>query len=114
VSEMVERDITPERYGPGTFGCHEALDRTSLLMQQVYDLAGHGAILLNAEWTVKALEAADTLYELYQAIGAVHLETSPETGRIQPVAADLTPAEVSDAANSNRFLEPNFGPEAQA
>jgi len=31
-----------------------------------------------------------------------------------PVAPALTPAEVSDAANSNRFLEPILGPEGVA
>lgn len=87
-NEIVDRDVTPERYGPGTFGCHEALDRTSILMHQAYELAEHGAILLNDEWKAMALKAAESLFDLYQSIGAVHLEAMPPVGRqISPVEA---------------------------
>ena len=62
-----------ERYGPGSFGCHEALDRASILMDQVYELSGHGAVKLDPEWEALATKAGDALWDLYQAIGAAHL-----------------------------------------
>jgi hypothetical protein len=104
-SEMVEREITPERYGPGTFGCHEALDRTSILMHQVYELVEHGAITLNDEWQAMALKAADTLFDLYQAIGAAHLDAPLPSSVGHPGAAlagETDSAAISDAANEER------------
>lgn len=65
------------RFAPGTFGCHEALDRTSYLADAVDDLASHPAIMLNKEWRDLACEAASLLADLYQKIGAVHLERIP-------------------------------------
>lgn len=61
------------QYGPGSFGCHEALDRASLLTEMVHELAEHGAVKLNPKWEKMALKAGDQLYALYQAIGAAHL-----------------------------------------
>lgn len=65
--------LTRRRYGPGTFGCHEALDRTSLLSELVYELSEHDAIKLNPKWEAMATKAGGILFDLYQAIGAVHL-----------------------------------------
>lgn len=63
-----------ERFEPGTHGCHEALDRTALIMNLVDDLTMHPAIVMNSEWHGLAAEAFDKLYDLYQAIGKDHLK----------------------------------------
>ena len=60
-------------FSPGTLGCHEALDRTSILADQVENLSEHPAIMLNPEWRRIACAAAELLADLYQKIGAVHL-----------------------------------------
>ena len=63
-----------EKFTPGTFGCHEALHTSSLLMDQVASqLMEHPAILQNKAWLQKAEEAHKALFDLYQAIGAAHL-----------------------------------------
>ncbi len=62
-----------KRFGPGTFGCHEAMDRTSVLMGLVGELAEHDAIRLNPQWERLATKAHDALFDLYQKIGMVHL-----------------------------------------
>lgn len=67
----------PERVaaaGPGSFGCHEALDRTFLAADMLGNwLLEHPSIVLNAEWFRLADEAHTKLMDLYQAIGAKHL-----------------------------------------
>ena len=47
-------------------------------------------------------------------VQSVMIQIASPAGSEAPPAADLTPAEVSDAANSNRFLEPILGPEGVA
>lgn len=70
-------DDLPERikhYGPGSFGCHEALDRASIITNLIGDwLLEHPSIVSNAEWFRLADEAQTKLSGLYQAIGAKHL-----------------------------------------
>lgn len=60
---------------PGSFGCHELLDRTAmfadLLEQQIQR---HPACLANPNWYLRASQAAAILHDLYQQIGAEHLE----------------------------------------
>src|SRR5262245_55083646 len=63
-----------ERNQPGSFGCHELLDRVLL----VGDLAegqilDHPSCVLNEEWYRLALQAVEALRELYQRVGAEHL-----------------------------------------
>lgn len=64
-----------EQYKPGSFGCHELLDRTSLvadlLEQQVLS---HPACVQNPDWFALAEQAVSALRELYQQIGAAHLD----------------------------------------
>jgi hypothetical protein len=64
-----------EQYQPGSFGCHELLDRTALVADTVerYVLT-HPACVQNQEWFALAEQAAVALRELYQRIGAVHLD----------------------------------------
>jgi hypothetical protein len=47
-------------------------------------------------------------------VQSVMIQIASPAASEAPPAADLTPAEVSDAANSNRFLEPILGPEGKA
>ncbi len=64
---------------PGTFGCHELLDRTALIADMVErSLLEHPSCLQNEEWFALAERAASALHELYQKIGGVHLD-EPET-----------------------------------
>ncbi len=64
-----------DAYRPGTFGCHELLDRTAqlsdLLERQLLD---HPACVANPAWYQLAEQARAALGELYQRIGAEHLD----------------------------------------
>ena len=62
------------RYGPGSFGCHELLDRVNLLGDLVEgQVLDHPSCALEAEWHRLATRAVEALRELYQRIGADHL-----------------------------------------
>ncbi len=64
------------RYGPGSFGCHELLDRVLLLGDLVEgQVLEHPACVLQAQWHHLATQAVAALRELYQRIGAEHLAT---------------------------------------
>jgi hypothetical protein len=66
-----------EEFRPGTFGCHELLDRTNLLADQVEKvILSHPACLQNRDWYQLAWEASAALRELYQRIGSEHLRLS--------------------------------------
>ena len=71
-----------ERYKPGSFGCHELLDRTSLLAGLVDQyVLSHPACIQNPNWFTLAEKAVTALNELYQRIGEVHLDSdSKPTG----------------------------------
>jgi hypothetical protein len=65
-----------DEFRPGTFGCHELLDRTHLIADQIEQaLLSHPACLQNQDWYQLAFEASTALHELYQRIGAAHLAT---------------------------------------
>jgi hypothetical protein len=69
-----------EGYKPGTFGCHELLDRASLLGDIVEKcLLTHPACALNREWYALAEQAVAALRELYQRIGSEHLEAESKS-----------------------------------
>ena len=62
-----------EKFKPGSFGCHELLDRTNLVVNMIEDnLLSHPSCALNPEWYALADQAADVLRSLYQRIGAEH------------------------------------------
>jgi len=64
-----------ESYKPGSFGCHELLDRTSLAANMVEDyILSHPACVQDREWFALAERAAAALHELYQRIGTDHLD----------------------------------------
>lgn len=69
----------PEDFAPGSFGCHEALHTTSLLMENVSAyLTEHPAILLDGDFYRLAMQAHQALFDLYQAIGEKHLASNSD------------------------------------
>lgn len=74
------------RFLPGSFGCHELLDRVARTADQIErQIIDHPACIANAQWYGLAEDAAAALHELYRRIGAVHLDAdagrSPGRGR---------------------------------
>lgn len=67
-----------EQFQPGSFGCHELLDRTALVsdLLQRYILT-HPACALQPDWYALADQAAAALCELYQQIGAAQVKEPP-------------------------------------
>jgi hypothetical protein len=64
---------------PGSYGCHELLDRTALIMKNVEEfIVSHPACLSNKEWFALARQASESLHELYQQVGADHLEKTTD------------------------------------
>ena len=62
------------RYQPGSFGCHELLDRTCLLADQIEKtVLTHPSCIRDPDWYALASRAVESLRELYQRVGAVHL-----------------------------------------
>ena len=78
--EEFKADEEPhEQFVPGAYGCHELLDRTSMLMSNVDEfILGHPACVHNKEWFALAYQAVDLLNELYQKIGAEHLDKTTD------------------------------------
>lgn len=67
-------------YAPGSFGCHEALHVASLLGDDISrKLSSHPSVLMNPNWYRMAEEASAKLFDLYQAIGAEHLNDQAAT-----------------------------------
>jgi hypothetical protein len=75
-------------FAPGTFGCHELLDRLLVVGDTVEEhVLDHPACLANAEWYGLANQAVKALRELYQRVGAAHLENGdPESGTAEKAA----------------------------
>jgi hypothetical protein len=75
-----------EQHKPGSFGCHELLDRAALFGDLVEaQLLDHPACVQNREWFVLAERAVVALRELYQQVGAAHLDdTSNGTAASSP------------------------------
>jgi hypothetical protein len=63
---------------PGTYNCHEALDNTADLMNSVARLMEKDSIVANEAWFTMAHKAHTLLFNLYQEIGAVHLDAIPD------------------------------------
>ena len=69
-----------DQYAPGTYGCHELLDRTILAAETVEQhVLEHPACIQNAAWYALAEQAVAALNELYQQIGAEHLTENDKT-----------------------------------
>ena len=70
-----------DQYKPGSFGCHELLDRTALVGDMVEEnVLSHPACVQNPEWYALAEQAVAALRELYQRVGAEHLGDTAAKG----------------------------------
>jgi hypothetical protein len=59
------------QFKPGSFGCHELLDRTNLAADIVEEyVLSHPACIRDREWYALADKAVTALRDLYQRIGA--------------------------------------------
>jgi hypothetical protein len=65
---------TPIDYSPGTYGCHELLDRCCLISEIVGEFSDHPGMDAHPDWKAKVESAANILCMLYQEIGSVHLQ----------------------------------------
>jgi hypothetical protein len=64
-----------EQFKPGSFGCHELLDRTLMAAELVEQyVLSHPSCVQNREWFALAEQAVSALQELYQRVGAEHLD----------------------------------------
>lgn len=73
-ADAAEARRIAETYAPGTYGCHEALHMAAVARDFVEEhLLDHPAIGLNSNWKTLADQACTALFDLYQAIGKVHL-----------------------------------------
>ena len=69
-------DHWSEQYEPGSFGCHELPDRTSLAGDIVEQyVLSHPACVQNKDWFELAFGTVSALRDLYQQIGAAHLDS---------------------------------------
>ncbi|WP_439616772.1 hypothetical protein [Shinella sp.] len=84
-----ERAMTPTallaHYTSGSFGFHEAVHTTSIVLDLVDDqLLHHPAIAGNTEWFRLAARASESLFNLYQAMGAAQLATKAADEGMRP------------------------------
>lgn len=64
-----------------SYGRHEALHMASFLSRAVAsELCEHEQVQANPHWKALADGAAESLWALYQAIAAIHLETAAGKG----------------------------------
>lgn len=62
-------------FAPGSFGCHELLDRTALLAGSVDDwLLNNPACLSRPDWFRLASKALNALQELYDNVAEEHID----------------------------------------
>ena len=86
VAEIVQSDTERQRitaelgegwedgYLPGSAGCHELLDRLTMIAEMVDRyLVNHPACVARSDWHAIAEGAAATLHDLYQLVGSEHL-----------------------------------------
>gem|GEM_PF-1112637 len=84
--DPVEQDV------PGSFGCHELLDRTSVVMDNLERFVlSHSACVRNERWFSLAHKAFESLFELYQDIGATHLGAPTTASWHKPKTMTLNP-----------------------
>jgi hypothetical protein len=71
-------------FAPGSFGCHELLDRTALMMHVLEEqVVEHPACFQRPEWFSLAYRAVGLLNQLYQEIGSEHLTKLPPTVAVE-------------------------------
>lgn len=68
-----------ERFKPGTFGCHEALQMASVFQDMVSShLLDHPAVLMDEQAYRLAYKAQEYLYHTYQRLGEVHIHDAED------------------------------------
>jgi len=73
-----------DQFRPGSLGCHELLDRSLLTAEFVEQtVLNHPACIQNPEWFELASRAVMALHELYQAIGAEHLQAGNQADEVE-------------------------------
>jgi hypothetical protein len=78
-AEARSRPLTKYEPGPGTFLCHELMDRLTLTQQLFWNLiAGHPSCFMNEEWFTKATVIWSLLSELETEVMEQHGEAAPE------------------------------------
>jgi len=83
VAEMDAAELS--QFASGTFGCHELLDRVLVLGNNVEQyVLDHPACVQNEEWYALANQAVKALRELYQLVGAAHLNGEDGAGQVYP------------------------------
>lgn len=76
-----DRPSLEERFGPGSFGCHEAMHVTQLVVDLIErQLVQHSAVLLNPVWYAQVREAQGLLYHAYSAAADQHLDAPGHEG----------------------------------
>lgn len=79
LAELYTNSLPEGPVTPGSHGMHEALHATSILLDSVdRHIMSHQAILESPEFFRLAHEGHTALFNLYQAIGAAHVEAIPE------------------------------------
>jgi hypothetical protein len=79
IDQLKDDEEPCEEFVPGSYGCHELLDRAAMLMNTLDQyVLSHPACVNNKEWFALAYTAVDALNELYQKIGAEHLEKTAD------------------------------------
>lgn len=69
------------RFRPGTHGAHEALHTASIVMElHAARLLDHPAVLIDPQAYRLASRAHEFLFDLYQYLGAVHLDVADRAG----------------------------------
>ena len=69
------------RFAPGSFGYHEALHTTNLVVEVIeQQLLRHSAVLLDPFWYGKVREAQSLLYRAYSDMAQMHLDAPLPTG----------------------------------
>ena len=63
---------------PGSYACHEILEDSSNIMNDIHILLDKDSIIANPEWFKMVHQAGTLIFNLYQEIGAVHLDAIPE------------------------------------
>lgn len=68
-----------QEYVPGTFGCHELLDRTMIAFNMVEEMIlSHPACVRDPAWYGLAYRAFKALELLYERVGEVHSGTEDD------------------------------------
>ena len=74
-----------EQYTPGSFGCHELLDRTMLVADLVERFVlSHPSCVQNPDWFELAEQAVTALQTLYQQVGAAHMDDNDRKADLNP------------------------------